>query len=77
MRPEVRDQIVALLSAEVEANSENLDELEGQILESLREIAQGTLQAVTAVKKGATQGVDNRVDAVRRPGSSATEAEPS
>ena len=58
MKAEVRDQIVALLAAEMEAYGDNLDALEGQLLSVLRQIGQGALQAVTAAKKRATQGAD-------------------
>jgi len=72
MKAEIRDQIVALLSAEMEVYGDNLDTLEGQLLSCMREISQGTLQAVTAAKKGATQGADDGASAGKRRGSSAT-----
>lgn len=72
MNDETRRQIVALLAAEMETYGENLDALEGQILSSLREIGEGTLQAVTAAKKGATQAAGGRVRADSRRDSSAT-----
>jgi hypothetical protein len=72
MKAEVRDQIVALLAAEMEAYGDNLDALEGQLLSSLKQIGQGALQAVTAAKKGATQAAGGSVPAGAKRGSSAT-----
>lgn len=72
MKAEVRDRIVALLAAEMEAYGDNLDALEGQLLCSLREIGQGALQAVTAAKKGATRAAGDGAPAGKRRGSSVT-----
>lgn len=72
MEKKVRDQIVALLTSEMEAYGENLDALEGQLLSSLREIGQGALQAVTAGKKRGTQAASGGVPAGKRLGLSAT-----
>lgn len=72
MKDEIRKQIVTLLAAEMEAYGGNLDALEGQILSSLREIGEGTLQAVTAAKKGATRAAGGGARADRGRGSSAT-----
>lgn len=72
MNDETRRQIVALLAEEMEAYGDNLDALEGQILSSLREVGEGTLQAVTAAKKGATQAAGDRVRADGPHDSSAT-----
>lgn len=72
MKTEVRDQIVALLAAEMEAYGDNLDTLEGQLLSSLREIGQEALQAATAAKKGGTQAAGGHACAGGRRSSSAT-----
>lgn len=69
MKAEVRDQIVALLTGEMEVYGDNLDTLEGQLLSSMRDITQGTLQAVTTAKKRGTQAAESPVNAARKPAS--------
>lgn len=72
MKDEIRKQIVTLLAAEMETYGDNLDVLEGQLLSALREIGEGTLQAATAAKKGATPAAGAPAGAGRRRASSGT-----
>ena len=68
MREEVLRQVAELLAGELEGASDDLDSLEGQVLEVMRRVGRATLQRKLDEKKGGTEGAGSCAHAGRRPG---------
>lgn len=69
MRREVLEQVAELLAGELSGEADDLDSLEGQVVEGLRQVGQRALQVKLEGKKGATPAAAWPVRAAEKPGS--------
>ena len=74
MKRKSMDAMVEWLAGECRDSGDDLDSLEGAVVERLRELGQRTLEKLAEEKKGATKGLGVRADAGGGRGSSATAA---
>jgi hypothetical protein len=69
MKQEVLEQISVLLAGELDDTKGDLDDLEGQVVQAIRQIGQKALQMKLEGKKRATQAADSPVSADKTPAS--------
>jgi hypothetical protein len=69
MRQEVLEQVAALLAGELGSEGDDLDSLEDQVTQAIRQIGQRALQVKLEGKKGGTQEAGSPAGAARRPAS--------
>jgi len=74
MKREKMDLIVEWLASECKDAGEDLDSLEGAVVERLRQLGQRTLQRLVEEKKGAMREPDGPADVGSGPASSAIAA---
>ena len=67
MKREVLEQIYALLAGELDDTKGDLDDLEGQVIQAIRQIGQKTLQMKLEGKKRATQAAESPANADKTP----------
>jgi len=69
MREEVLEQVAALLAGGLEGESDDLDSLESQVTQALRQAGQRALQRKLEGKKRATQAAASPAHAAEKPAS--------
>lgn len=69
MREEVLRQVAELLAGELDGAADDLDSLEGEVLQVMRRVGRATLQRKLEEKKGGTEAAESRADAGGRRGS--------
>ena len=69
MREEVLRQVAELLAGELDGASDDLDSLEGQVLQVMRRVGRATLQRKLEGKKRATRAAGSPADAAAKRGS--------
>ena len=65
MKQEVLEQISALLAEELDDSEDDFDNLEGQVIQAIRQIGQQALQVKLEAKKRAIQAVGSGANAGR------------
>jgi len=63
MKQEVLEQISVLLAGELDDSEDDLDNLEGQVIQAIRQIGQQALQVKLEAKKRATQAAESVANA--------------
>lgn len=69
MRQDVLKEMAALLAKELDGGPNDLDDLEGQVLQAMHQVGQDALQQTLAGKKGATSAAGSLAGADPKPGS--------